>query len=112
ITSRFFALFLIGSMTLMITNKVIFTHAHEKNGKIIFHAHPYDKAGDTQPGENHHHSEIEFTLIGQLELLFPFFVMSAAIIVNSQSEQRNTEVQSQHSFYVLPSFYGRGPPIA
>lgn len=99
-------------MTLMITNKVMFTHAHEKNGKIIFHAHPYNKSGDTQPGENHRHSEIEFTLIGQLELLFPFFVMSAAIIVNSQSEQRNTEVQSQYSFYILPSFYGRGPPIA
>lgn len=99
-------------MTLMIVNKVIYTHGHVKNGKIIFHAHPYNTDNTSQPAENHKHTETEFTLFSQLELLFAFFFLAAAIIVNSYSEQRNTELEIHYNFRYLPTFYGRAPPAA
>ena len=71
ITSKNVLWFLIGIIFLMISNTAFNTHCHtNKHGVIITHAHPYQKSNDDAPLTNHGHSDLEFILLDNLELLF------------------------------------------
>ncbi|MDR0364526.1 MAG: hypothetical protein LBH92_05875 [Bacteroidales bacterium] len=44
-----------------------FVHAHNKNGIIIVHSHPYKKnARQECPTQNHTHTDFEYFIIGQI----------------------------------------------
>ena len=48
---------------LLLANGVVFRHSHKLNGgRIISHAHPYERSNDS-PFQNHHHSEGELWLL-------------------------------------------------
>ena len=62
----------------MIANKVMYTHIHKlENGRIVVHAHPYDKSENENPGRTHQHVKAELFFLQSLELLFYMAILSA-----------------------------------
>ncbi|MCF8360985.1 MAG: hypothetical protein K9G70_00035 [Prolixibacteraceae bacterium] len=60
--------FLIG---FVILNDVNNMHVHRlENGKMVIHAHPFNKSQDSAPVKNHHHSTFDFLQIQQIQVLF------------------------------------------
>ncbi|MFO8233933.1 MAG: hypothetical protein R6U04_00820 [Bacteroidales bacterium] len=112
ITKLLFAYLIIGSIAFMVVNRAIFIHAHEKDGTVIFHAHPYDKANDTQPIKSHHHSDPEFIFIEHLELLFPLLFLFFALFYNEGNKKHKPELQTQYYCEFIPVYLGRAPPFA
>ncbi|MCG8699079.1 MAG: hypothetical protein MI922_13575 [Bacteroidales bacterium] len=51
----------------IMANTIIYSHVHIlENGTVLRHAHPYSKKSNL-PGNQHHHSDLELMLIGQLD---------------------------------------------
>jgi hypothetical protein len=81
---RLLAWALLGLWALIMLNSVMYRHTHRlPNGKIVSHAHPYQKSSDGTT--NHEHTDEELALLqlidGQLFLLsslpdFSFFALS------------------------------------
>ncbi len=68
---RVLSIFLLIVISLMVTNKALNLHVHKAdNGKIVMHAHPFNKATDSDPVKKHKHSNFEFFFISHLDLLF------------------------------------------
>lgn len=68
-------------MCMLIANKSLFMHAHQLvNGKIIIHAHLYNKSADTKPYKSHDHTEDELLYLTITETLFLFVLISLALI--------------------------------
>lgn len=111
LTVRIFVYLIIGSMALMITNKAIFLHAHEVNGTLVYHAHPYNKTTDTYPVKSHYHTDKELLFLANLELLFPFLLAFIAILLDINKHRRNPELKLQYAFQSIPSYHGRAPPV-
>lgn len=60
--------FLIG---FVIVNDVSNMHVHRlENGKMVIHAHPFNKSQDNEPVKSHHHSTFDFLQIQQAQILF------------------------------------------
>jgi hypothetical protein len=101
------------SVGLLIVNNVVFVHTHKmSDGKILIHAHPYNKSQDSAPFKKHDHTSKELFQISHIQLLFVtaiFSVFSAILTANKNIY-----------FYKIPSIHfrycfrlkGRGPPIS
>ncbi len=65
------ALALIPVIMLLFNNQISNWHYHLlSNGMLVKHAHPYNKSEKpTAPFSNHHHSDFEFFVLGQLSAL-------------------------------------------
>lgn len=47
-----------------LVNHMVYYHSHiTSNGKLISHAHPYNKSQDKSPIKSHHHSTIDLLLL-------------------------------------------------
>jgi len=54
-----------------IVNRTVYLHSHKDiDGRIIIHAHPYNKSTDSSPLKKHHHTSFQFALLAQMEILF------------------------------------------
>jgi len=94
----------------------LFYHAHQLDGQVVFHSHPFKqtkKSGNTTP--SHHHSPKELYYIQQLNLsLWEDTSFSPQVLQNSISIE---EQIFSLSTYFCPSgiqntFHLRGPPAA
>ena len=113
ITRKVAIICMIGIIGLLTINNVVFLHSHQlANGKIITHAHPYNKSNDSAPIKSHHHSKIELTFLVNLQLLFIFtlifiFVldvtkMKSYVVINQQFYPQSFKILCQ----------GRAPPLS
>ena len=73
---------LLVSIGMFIVNNVVFLHTHKlSNGKILVHAHPYNKSQDSAPFKKHNHTSKELFQISQIQLLFISAVFSILSII-------------------------------
>ncbi|MBN2699347.1 MAG: hypothetical protein JXR52_11030 [Bacteroidales bacterium] len=107
------SLLLIGVLFVIIANKAVFTHTHLLgNGEIITHAHPFDRKTDSQPSDNHHHSESELLFFQICETLYPVMFISAGLI-GLLPRLKSVIHFSRHIHYTFIPFHtGRLPPAA
>lgn len=96
-----------------IVNRSVYLHSHViKGGVVVVHAHPFDKATDSEPVKKHHHSDFEFTFFQQLNILFlAAFIIAlllADIVVYGVVVDR---VKNKCSGYLNHSL-GRAPPLS
>jgi len=102
---------LIFSVGLLIVNNVVFLHSHKlSNGKIIVHAHPYNKSQDSAPFKKHNHTSKELFHISHIQLLFVSVVF--AILIRLSIAYNNiyfNQTPSVHTDYFF-RLKGRDPP--
>jgi hypothetical protein len=95
----------------MVVVKTTYSHTHVlENGRLVIHAHPYQKQNDTSPDKQHTHSPFQLVMIDILSLLyfaaislFVFLLAGIPVIWSSRS-MIPVEVPS-----VLQN--GRSPPV-
>lgn len=69
-----FTWLLVLSMGMVITNKVVFFHVHKlADGKIVTHAHPFNKSNDAAPFKKHQHTKAELLFYCHIDTLFISF---------------------------------------
>lgn len=96
---------------LQIINRTVYIHSHKlSNGIVITHAHPFNKTSDSAPFKNHHHSDQDFFLLAQLEILF----LTALITISFLRAPFNLNIpiyfrEKCHPAYILIK-PGRAPP--
>lgn len=99
-------------MLMLVCNRALFTHTHKlKDGTLIEHAHPFDKAGDTTPLKSHHHTASAFLFFENLALLF--ITLIAAIVIAAVAEVTSFILLpvNQPAFVLLKLNKGRAPPL-
>ncbi len=112
ITIKSVSYLLIVMMSIFVINNVLFIHAHKMDdGRIVVHAHPYDKSDDSQPYKSHHHTKTELLFFDNVKLhfLFVFFLFVFLNLVN----------KSRFLFLFITSFIqpykflftSRAPPV-
>lgn len=63
-------LLLAGVMVLLIANNSIYMHTHiNEQGKLITHAHPFNKTTDNKPIKSHQHTNAEYFYYDNLKNL-------------------------------------------
>lgn len=96
----------------MVANKALFLHTHKlANGNLISHAHPFNKSSDSQPIKTHSHSQAEFQLISNLELLFLLIFLSILLQQHLKSQSFQKYLTQKKITYHLGLQKGRSPPI-
>lgn len=112
ITTQLIAISLIVVVGLLIANKGIYFHSHMlADGRIVSHAHPYNKTDDSTPFKQHQHTNSEFLILSQLEVLFflAFLVFTISVISKKQSVIKEGLLRIFSEFIVKK--HGRSPPI-
>ena len=109
---KFIAGLLVLSVGLLIVNNVVFMHAHKlSNGKIIVHAHPYNKSQDSAPFKKHNHTSKELFHISHIHLLF----VGTLFFIFGILQLRHKNVYLYNSPLIRFNYYfnlkGREPPV-
>ncbi len=103
---------LVFSVGLLIVNNVVFLHSHKlSNGKVIVHAHPYNKSQDSAPFKTHNHTSKELFHIASIHLLF---VTATFLILCIQITNYKRVYLYQTPFIDFKYFFrlkGREPPF-
>jgi hypothetical protein len=103
---------LIVMMSIFVINNTLFIHAHKTDdGRIVVHAHPYDKSDDSQPYKSHQHTKNEFLFLDKVKLLF-LFIFTLFVFFNLVSKSRFlflfiTSFIQPYKFL----FISRAPPV-
>ena len=68
-------------------NNTFYLHTHVlAPGKVITHAHPYNKSNDSGPVQSHKHTWDQIITLENLEILFPvFFLLLTLISLNRKN---------------------------
>jgi hypothetical protein len=104
---------MIGLMGMLTINKVVFMHTHKiADHTYISHSHPYNKSDDTNPYKSHHHTEEEFLFFQNIEILFPFFVLTIILISFSTKSRSGFEYKQEYIFEFIRTNRGRAPPVS
>lgn len=107
------ALLLITVFAFQVVIKSTYTHSHKlAEGKVITHAHPYDKANDSKPFKSHNHTQAEFVFIANLEIIYPFIFLFLSLINISQNRK-----MPEYLFLICISSCinlqkNKGPPVS
>lgn len=96
---------------LFIVNNVVFLHAHRlSNGKVLIHAHPYNKQQDSGPIKHHNHSPIQIYHISQIQLLFfASCLLIIALLYHKKIYRYINDVSIVHPL-LFSHKKGRAPP--
>lgn len=106
------ALLLCSVFTYQIVNRALFQHTHQiEDGRVISHAHPYDKSEDSTPFKNHIHTNAELLFLDQVDILFAFIVVLLALVTLLKAVDF-VYVTRRYSQLSLNFKLGRAPPVA
>lgn len=112
ITIRIISIMLVGIVGLFIVNQAIFLHVHKLNdGTIVYHAHPYDKSGDSKPVKSHHHSNADFTFFQNLGILFLILFLTITLIPFVSGIIYSSQLTTKYSLISIKQNKGRAPPL-
>lgn len=103
---------LIAVITALMINRVVYSHIHVlSNGSLVSHAHPFSKSAESKPDSSHQHSNIEFFLLDQLDILI--LCATAAFVLKqfSKSSRFNQTAPVHLLTALVPNSQGRAPPI-
>jgi len=108
----FFAFFLIALFSIHVINTSFYTHTHIlANGKMITHAHPYDKTHDSEPIKSHHHTQTEILFLKQIENFFPLVLVFLIIVKITQKIKYPVFIKTQYIPVYICFKKGRSPPV-
>lgn len=92
-------------------NKVLFFHSHiDSYGRIVYHAHPYNKSGDQAPYKTHHHNNTELIIS---QSLYNLISSTSIILITApyiKIKQYFKLKERQYSSDFLSPSAGRSPP--
>lgn len=110
---KFTSLLIVGVIFMLIANSAIFTHAHKlADGRVIIHAHPYDKSNDSSPFKSHQHSEKEYCFYKHLKIPFLIVFLSIAFIALLESKKVKYKLICKLILVFSPLQKGRSPPYS
>lgn len=105
------SIMLIAVITALMINRIVYTHIHVlSNGSLVSHAHPFSKNAEGTPDSSHRHTNIEFFLLDQLDILMLFVSASIVLKQFSQSSLQNEPAQGPLLTAFVPISQGRAPP--
>ncbi len=110
---RITALLLITMYAIQVFNYSFYLHTHVlDHGKMITHAHPYDKNTDEGPVKEHKHTWDQILILESLDFLFPivFLVLALFIIPRNNIFFRNIIQEIRPACIILHK--GRAPPLS
>jgi hypothetical protein len=106
------AFVMIGIMAMMIANRAVFMHTHQlADGTIIEHAHPYDRAHDTNPFKSHHHTRTELVFLDSFKVLFPILFFLLTVCFSPVSSRPLAITPIHYSSACISLYLGRAPPM-
>ena len=111
ITIKLTTFLIIGLIGVLIGNELLFTHSHKFNGETVVHAHPYDKSEDKQQNEKHSHNEAELFFFTHINLLFPLFFLTFAILRNLKENRQVSVFNINYNQHTILPHNGRDPPL-
>ena len=97
---------------LQIANQAFYSHSHiTEDGKVISHAHPFQKDSDSSPIKEHSHTQSDFLLLAQLNILFltASAVITLFIVLGYQVIFKGAKQFCLSGYSVRKS--GRSPPL-
>jgi hypothetical protein len=104
---------LVGLMSMLVVNKVLFTHLHRyADGTVILHAHPYNKTTDKKPFKTHPHTRKELHFFAARRIFSPV-VFIKLILANPEPKAEPLFVCLIVKVYSvnLSAPNGRAPPL-
>lgn len=106
------SLLIIGLIGLLITNKIVFTHIHKlDDGTIVEHAHPYNKADDSDPLKKHHHSNAELLFFNNLNILFLIAFVALGIVFSVKKKRSSFYLKLALWLTHINLHKERAPPV-
>jgi hypothetical protein len=104
--------FLVFLFTIHVVIKASYAHAHLlSDGRLVSHAHPFNRSNDTNPYKSHNHSSAQLFYLENLEVFFPIFFLSIAVHQLNKFVylpiSQYSPIQSQYFSIHL----GRAPPV-
>jgi len=103
---------IVALFAVQIATRATYMHSHQlADGRVICHAHPYDKASDSKPFKSHHHTQTEILFMEQLGNLFVsvFLTVSLVLVI------REVSFRKYFSNITVPScvitLKDRAPPV-
>ena len=101
----------IGILVLMICNQAVYLHMHKMaDGKIIHHAHPFQKSDNESPFANHHHTIAEIIFFENLTIFIPFVLFFLYIILVARNTEFKKYWQKNHISAQFIYFHNKAPP--
>lgn len=112
VTMKLVSYLLIVMMGIFIVNNALFMHVHKMDdGRIVVHAHPYDKSDDSQPYKSHQHTTKELLFLDNVKLFFVFiFLLFILLYLVKKSRSSFLFITSFTQPYKF-LFTSRAPPI-
>jgi len=103
---------IVALFAVQIATRATYTHSHQlADGRVICHAHPYDKASDSKPFKSHHHTQTEILFLEQLANLFVAVFLTVSLIL----VLREASYKKHFCNIVVPScviaLNDRAPPV-
>jgi hypothetical protein len=99
-------------MALLMVNNAAFTHVHViPDGSLAAHAHPFDRSGESSPGKAHHHSDLDYHIFQDLQVLCLLILTAIGLLKLHQHSQ--VIRLPQHVTCSTPTTVrsGRAPPV-
>lgn len=107
-----FALLLILMYALCIFNSSVYLHTHIlASGKVVTHAHPYDKNSDNEPYKTHKHSFNQIMTLDNMQLLFTVFLLAICLLKIEKKKFTAIYLRAGLRSAHLIRFQGRDPPL-
>ena len=108
---RIISVVLVTVFLLMVSNRAFYLHSHKLvSGKVIVHAHPFNKSQDNQPFKVHHHSVHELFLLRHVELLFFLGALSLVLLTLVLGRGLSFYVTRNYNTFVCFKKQSRAPP--
>ncbi len=108
---KLITLFMMGLMTMLITNKIAFTHIHKlDDGTIVEHAHPYNKTDDSAPLKTHHHTNAELLFFHNLNILFLVALIALGIVLSVKKKKISFQLKLAPTSSHIHLHKERAPP--
>jgi hypothetical protein len=107
------ALLLITMYAVQVFNNVFYLHTHVlAHGKVVTHAHPYNKHNDSEPVKSHKHTWDQIITLKNLELLFPVFFLLAFLLSIDRTECFADYIPWDIQPASIIIHKGRAPPLS
>ncbi len=107
------ALLLITMYVVQVFNNSFYLHTHElAPGKVVTHAHPYNKSSDTEPVKSHNHTWDQIITLENMELLFPVLFLFLFLLSIDRKESFKDYLLPEIKPACITLHKGRAPPLS
>lgn len=88
-------------------NNLIYTHSHIlEDGRVITHAHPFDKSSDTDPFKSHLHTSSELIFLANMTFYLPIFILAIISFYIISGKKFNVVAKA-----LFQQVQGHSPPL-